>query len=334
MRPAIFASLLAAATVLAGAATAVYAPPPPPRLMALTFDDLPYVGPPAAETLQNAERTTAAILRALASHKAPAVAFVNESRLHVPGEVDARIALLQRWIDGGAILGNHTYSHPDFNALTIEQFEDEIIKGEVVCRRLMQPHEPYQKYFRHPQTHTGDTREKKEAIEGFLAARGYKVAPHTIDSSDYIFNVGYVEALAAKDADAASRVRDAYVAFVVSATEFAETISPQVFGREIAQTLLLHANDLNADSLYEFLGMLERRGYRFVPLDEAMADPAYATRDTYVTTFGPSWLSRWNKSQGMSISFRGDPEPPEWVTDLYARPSRAGAPLPRPGQAR
>jgi len=52
------------------------------------------------------------------------------------GEVDARIALLQQWVDAGMILGNHTYSHPDFNTLTIQQFQDEIIKGEAGRRAI------------------------------------------------------------------------------------------------------------------------------------------------------------------------------------------------------
>ena len=45
----------------------------------------------------------------------------------------------------------------------------------------MQGLRPYQLYFRHPETHTGDTNAKKQAIEEFLAARGYVIAPHTID---------------------------------------------------------------------------------------------------------------------------------------------------------
>ena len=43
----------------------------------------------------------------------------------------ARVALLQQWVDAGVILGNHTYSHPDFNRLTVEEFENEISKGDV-----------------------------------------------------------------------------------------------------------------------------------------------------------------------------------------------------------
>jgi peptidoglycan/xylan/chitin deacetylase (PgdA/CDA1 family) len=213
-------------------------------------------------------------------------------------------------------LGNHTYSHPDFNRLTIEQFQDEIIEGEVVTRRLMQSHQPYQLYFRHPMTHTGDTQEKKEAIESFLNARGYKVTPHTIENQDYMYNVPYVRALRDKDLKTAERLRRSYLDFTMAATEFAERISPEVFGREIPQVLLVHANAINRDCLDEMLARFAGRGYRFITLDEAMSDPAYETKDKYVGKTGPTWLWRWMKSKGMNVSFKDDPEPPQWVTEL------------------
>jgi peptidoglycan/xylan/chitin deacetylase (PgdA/CDA1 family) len=291
----------------------------PARKMAVTFDDLPYVAVGQPDGLSHAQRATNKLLRVLKSWHVPVVAFVNERGLQVTGEVDARIALLQQWIGAGAMLGNHTYSHPDFNKLSVEQFEDEIIKGEVVTRRLMRSHEPYQLYFRHPMTHTGDTQAKKEAIELFLAARGYKVTPHTIENSDFIFNALYVDALHDHDEAMAVRLRKDYLDFTIAATEFAERVSPQIFDREITQTLLIHANDINADCLDEMLQRFAARGYRFVTLDEAMSDPAYKTRDTYVTTYGPTWLARWMKSKGMSVSFKDDPDPPPWVVDLFRK---------------
>ena len=103
----------------------------------------------------------------------------------------------------------------------------------------------------------------------------------------------------------------------MAVTDFAEKISVTIFGREVTQTLLLHVNDITADCLDEMLNRYESRGYRFVTLDEAMGDPAYQTKDTLVTKFGPSWLWRWMKSLGMNISLAGDPEPPPWVMDLY-----------------
>lgn len=289
----------------------------PRRAMAVTIDDLPYVNSAQLEYLRSARRATDDILRALKSHRAPAVGFVNEGKLHAAGEAEARTALLKQWVDAGMTLGNHTYSHADFNALTAEQFQDEIVKGEAVTRKLMESRKPYQLYFRHPMTRTGDTKEKKEAVEKFLAERGYRVAPHTIENSDFVFNVPYARARLDKDEALAKRLREAYLDYTVAVTEFAERVAPQIFGRDIPQTLLIHTNDITADCLDEMLKRFEARGYRFITLDEAMADAAYRTKDTVVAKGGPTWLWRWMKSLGMSVSFKDDPEPPQWVMNLY-----------------
>ncbi len=291
----------------------------PRRAMAVTIDDLPYVASAGQPFLVNAQRTTKLMLGVLQAHRAPAIGFVNEGKLQAAGERDARVALLQQWLDAGMTLGNHTYSHPDFNQRTVEQFQDDIIKGEVVTRRLMTAAKQELRWFRHPMTHTGDTKEKKEAIEKFLAARGYQVAPHTIENSDFIFTVPYSRALQRNDEAEAKRLREAYLDYTIAATEFAERIAPQIFGRDIPQTLLIHTNDINAGCLDEMLKRFEARGYRFITLDEAMADPAYQTKDTDVSKFGPSWLWRWMRSLGMNVSFKDDPEPPQWVMDLYNR---------------
>ena len=50
---------------------------------------------------------------------------------------------------------------------------------------------------------------------------------------------------------------------------------------------------LRSRTLDEMLRRYRERGYRFISLDQAMADPAYATPDTLVTDFGPTWLWRW-----------------------------------------
>jgi len=287
----------------------------PTRTMAVTIDDLPYVNIGDGAYGPHAQAATAKILRTLKKHKVHAVGFVNEHMLEQDRE--ARIDLLRQWVKSGMTLGNHTYSHPDFNRLTVEQFEEEITKGEVVTRQLMRSRQPYQLYFRHPMTHTGDTRKKKETIEKFLLARGYKITPHTIENSDFIFNVAYVQALQEGDEALAKRVREEYLNLTIAATEFAEKISPQVFGREIPQLLLIHSNDITADSLDEILRKFAERGYKFVNLDTVMADAAYQTKDTVVTKGGPTWLWRWSKSKGLDLDFSGDPDPPKWVLDLY-----------------
>jgi hypothetical protein len=119
------------------------------------------------------------------------------------------------------------------------------------------------------------------------------------------------------DVALAKRLREEYIAYTIAATAFAEKISPEIFGREIPQTFLIHVNDITADCLDELLTKFEERGYSFVTLDTVMADPAYQTKDTYVSKGGPSWLWRWMKSKGMDVSFNGDPDPPKWILDSY-----------------
>jgi peptidoglycan/xylan/chitin deacetylase (PgdA/CDA1 family) len=287
------------------------------RLMVVTVDDLPYVSAGYPNTISRARRATSELLSAFVEHKLLVTAFVNESELYVDSQVDARIELLTRWAEAGVILGNHTFSHPDLNQLTAEEFQREIMEGHPATLRIMEPYEPYQRYFRYPQNHTGDTAEKKNTVAAFLKANDYEIAPHTVDSQDWIFNRLYVVALENDDREMAHRVQDAYVEFVIAATEFAENKAQEIFRQNIPQTLLIHANDLNADTLDRMLVELESRGYLYTSLTEAMQHPAYRTRDTYVTRAGPSWLWRWTNSLDLDVSFRGDPEPPAWILESF-----------------
>jgi hypothetical protein len=61
--------------------------------------------------------------------------------------------------------------------------------------------------------------------------------------------------------------------------------------------------------------MMKKRGYEFVTLDEALADPAYRRPDEYVGPRGLSWIHRWAVTQGMEL--KEEPREPAWLADLY-----------------
>jgi peptidoglycan/xylan/chitin deacetylase (PgdA/CDA1 family) len=292
---------------------------PESRAMALTFDDLPFVAVDEPY-FPAAERRTRELLAVLRRHGASAIGFVNEGKLDAGGPLrNAREALLCQWIDAGMTLGNHTYSHASLNTLSIQAFENDIVRGEPTVKRLMASRAAGPLFFRHPMTHTGDTKEKKDAIDAFLAGRGYRIAPHTIENSDFIFNIVYVRAQAKGDRALADRVRNAYFDLTLAATTFAENASMTLFARNIPQTLLLHANTLNAELLDTLLSRLETRGYRFITLEAAMADAAYATPDTAVSPRGPTWLWRWARTLNVRLNPKEDPEVPAWVMQAYGR---------------
>src|SRR5690606_6959590 len=94
-----------------------------PRRMALTFDDLPGVATPS--TLAALEDVNARLLATLRILRIPAIGFVNEGRLEVEGEREARIELLRSWLAAGMTLGNHTYAHRDINDTPVAEYRDE-----------------------------------------------------------------------------------------------------------------------------------------------------------------------------------------------------------------
>ena len=301
----------------------------PKRQVAITVDDLPGAipaTPTANGELPELERYNEAIPAILKAHRAPAIGFVNEIRLHVTGERDARTTLLKRWIDAGFELGNHTYSHANFNRVSLQEMEDETIRGEVITRTLMTAAGKSERYFRYPYLFTGPTVELKEAFEAFLKSRGYKNAPVTVDNADYMFNDILHEAEAKKDNKLAEQTKRDYLQFAQREFDYFEEASRKLFGREIPQVFLMHDNEINTQKLDELLGLLEKRGYQFVTLDEALADPAYATPDRFVGTAGISWIDRWRVSFGQKADYEHDPDPPEWVMKRFQEIRKAAAP--------
>lgn len=290
------------------------AEPPPRREMAITIDDLPEV---FSRDLGEMKDITKRLLQALASRRVPAIGFVNEGKLYVRGEVDERIDLLRMWLDAGMTLGNHTFSHTRFHTTPLNKYTDDVIRGEVVTRRLMRERGVESLYFRHPFTSTGPTKEAKDSFEAFLKERDYRVAPFTVEHVDYAFNAVYVRAREKRDTELVGRVRAAYLEHLDTACDYMERRSRETLGREPRQILLIHANRINADCLAEMLARLERRGYAFVSLDDALRDEAYRIEDKYVGPMGISWVHRWSYALGIENKFAEEPDPPKFIFDLY-----------------
>jgi hypothetical protein len=165
-------------------------------------------------------------------------------------------------------------------------------------------------FYRHPYLHTGSTAENKKGLQDFLDSHGYRVAPVTLDNSDYMYATAY------QKAQFRERVRNEYLPYMESVVDFFERRSVEVAGREFPQILLIHASQMNADLMPQLLEMFRRRGYSFVTLAKALEDPVYQSAENYVGRGGFSWIHRWSQAKGMAN--KGEPDPPEWVQKAYA----------------
>ncbi len=269
------------------------------RTMAITFDDLPYASVPSEDDAALAEMT-ARLLHPLRAAAIPAVGFVNESRLYREGSlVPARVNLLQAWLDAGHELGNHTYSHVSLNRVPLDAFTANLLQGETVTRPLAQAAGRPLRWFRPPYLHLGQTAAVRAQFDAFLAARGYRVAPVTVNHSEWVFAVAYSRAQTQGNAEAAQRIAEAYLPYMDAELARAEQLALDRFGRPIPHVLLLHANALNADHVGALAARLQQRGYRFVTLDAALQDSAYATPLGTTLIEGESWLEHWARAAGL-----------------------------------
>jgi len=289
------------------------------RTVAITIDDLPFVSGDESRPMQSTDAKWAAasnhkFLMGLARHHVPVTGLVNEK-----GAEDLGLAsgaeVLREWIKLGFDLGNHTYSHPDFNELTVEQFEDEIVHGEKTFVPLMKDASRESRFFRFPFNHTGDTKDKHDAVAAFLAQRGYQTAPCTIETEDWMFNAAYFLMRSRHDDASAARLRKDYVDFTAAEIDYFSALNKQVLGYEPPQIMLLHDNPLNADVIEDLLALFEKRGYRFVSLTQAEADPVYQAPETFITKYGPMWGYRWARERNVKVDGSLEPEPPKWVTE-------------------
>lgn len=276
--------------------------------IAVTIDDLPLNGPQFEAA--RLKMMTDKFLVGIKKHRIPAVGFVNESLLYQPNETDKRIAILKSWADAGVELGNHTFSHLGFKNASLADYQDDFIRGDMVTKMLMKDRKI--RYFRHPFLQMGSDLETEKAFQDFILKRGYKIAPVTIDTMDWMFLAAYSKAR--KDGDKAfmKQVSDEYLKFVGARFDHAEKVSNELFNRPIKHILLMHANELNADNFDALVEIMKSKDYRFITLEKALEDPVYQFPDKYNGT--SDWLSMWAFSKGVKLNA---PMPPEFIQRIF-----------------
>jgi polysaccharide deacetylase family sporulation protein PdaB len=128
------------------------------RNIALTFDD----GPD--------ERFTPQVLDVLKAHGVKATFFLLGKK------AEAHPAIVKRIVREGHVIGNHSYRHPLFTKITVDQFAQEVEQTEEVLNRLI-GYKP--KLLRPPY---GEIDE--EQLQ-WAKSRGYVIVNWNVDSLDW-----------------------------------------------------------------------------------------------------------------------------------------------------
>ena len=258
-----------------------------PREICVTFDELP-----AAESFDTVDRSAVInrILDALKKHDVKAVGFV------VGKNISGSFDLLGRWLNGGHLLGNLTYSHQDLNEMGIEQFIKDIAAGSEALETMISGFGQEKRYFRYPFLHYGSTVEARRQIKLYLDEHDLVVAHATVVVEDYLYNLSLQKMRARRDSTEYGALRYEYIAHVLEEIERCENGAKEMLKRPARHILQLRANRLNALFLDALLTAIEDMGYKFISLDYALNDKLYSAPEAYFGLRGVGYLDMLKQS--------------------------------------
>jgi peptidoglycan/xylan/chitin deacetylase (PgdA/CDA1 family) len=289
-------------------------PPPPPLPLLVTVDDLPVAGAAAQGDAAARMATTNALLAVLKKHGIHAVAFV------IAGNVksDDDRAILQRWLDEGHEIGSHTNTHPSFTTHTIEDYLADVAAAHTTLTAFLQPRGRTLRWFRYPFLREGDTRQKLEAVRGWLSEHGQRAVPVTLDVQDWSFDRPWARAIEWGDAAARELVRQDYLAAIRTTVTESEKRAHAVLKRPAPQVLLLHANGVGAANWDAAFTWLERE-HRFAGADEVMADETFRELPADVARYGYGHYDRLARLQRFDAARAGVAHVLEIQADAWNR---------------
>lgn len=224
------------------------------RVVALTIDDLPFVGP--IHNKNGELNRFSQLVNQIEEKNIPATGFIIAGSIG-PGQEQ----LLNDFKQKGFGLGNHTYTHINLNRVGASRYIEDLDKAETRLQGIM----TYPKYFRYPYLAEGRGNDHQR-VKDYLASHSYTIAPVTIDSKDYKFN-GRLLAVNWRNRDEKlDAIKTEYLAYIDKQITQAE----KIHSSETPEILLVHANLLNSHAMGDVIELFQKRGYKFISLDDAI----------------------------------------------------------------
>jgi len=231
------------------------------KRIALTYDDAPM-----GDRHMTGEERTAMLTAGLEEAGVEQAAFFITTRgINSP----VRLARVQNYAAAGHVIANHSHTHPWLREVTPEEYLADIDTAEM----MLAVFENRRPWFRYPFLNEAPDLEKRDAVRDGLAERGLKNGYVTVDTYDWYLDSLYQKARKEGDAVCEANLGRLYTDMMVDAANFYDEASREYLGRPVAQTLLLHENDIAAMFITDLVAALEADGWEIITADEAYADP-------------------------------------------------------------
>jgi len=271
------------------------------KKIAIGFVGIPPVDR-SSDPPKDADSTARLMIAKLTQHKVPAIGFVNGSMIS-DGEklFPVRANIVRMWRDAGLEVGIGNFKHVWFYDTPYDDYVAGVEKTQQITEKLLAEKNLTVRYFSYPYLNTGKSTEDKLKFEAWLKVRGLRSVPYTIDNQEWMYSYAYDVARMDNDISTMNEIRVEFIKYMDQMFGHFEAYSREMFGRDIAQTMVLTPSRLVADSADDLFSTIEKRGYTFVSMDEALKDEAYSTPENFVGKSGISWFERWTMAQGKRL---------------------------------
>jgi peptidoglycan/xylan/chitin deacetylase (PgdA/CDA1 family) len=253
--------------------------------IAFTFDDPTTNGGANLTWNEMNER----ILAALAGNNIKSILFVCGKKV----DSESGGQLVAAWDRAGHLIGNHSYSHFFFKAVTLAEYEADALKNEPLIRSYRH----FTRLFRYPFFKEGDTEAKRDGMRAFLQEHGYRIGRATIDASDWAIDARLVKRVEANPHADLTGYRDFFLQHIWERAQFYDSLAKRVLARPVRHTVLLHHKALNALFLGDLITMFRKKGWKPVDAEYAYQDEVY-DRQPKVLPAGESLIWALAKESG------------------------------------
>jgi beta-lactamase regulating signal transducer with metallopeptidase domain/peptidoglycan/xylan/chitin deacetylase (PgdA/CDA1 family) len=270
------------------------------RKLAVGFVSIPPVDR-SNDPPRDADATERILIAKLHQNKVPAIGFLSGGMVS-DGEklFPVRADIARMWRDAGFEVGIGGFKHIWFYETPYDDFVANVEKNQAVARMLFSDKEQ-PRYFCYPYLNTGRSAEERDKFESWLNSHGLTSVKYTIDNNEWMFSYAYDMARNDNDVNTMKEIRTAFIDYMSRMFDHYEKYSSEMFGRDIAQTMVLTPSRLVADSADDLFGMIKKRGYQFVTMSDAQADAAYQSSESFFGNSGISWFERWRMKQGQQL---------------------------------
>ncbi len=230
--------------------------------IAITFDDAPLSG----SSLMSGTEKTEKIIIGLKSRKIEGALFFVTTR-NISDE--AAHNRLQRYVEEGFQIANHSHSHQSSQKLTPKKYLSDFYTSHLITKDF----DGLIKLHRFPYLHQPHDEESRAQIFKGISNLGYDYGYITVDNYDWHLNSRLVKAHKEGLRLNLENMKRLYLDTILGAMEFYDDLAEDSLGRSPDHILLLHENEIAALFIGDLIDHIRSKGWNIISPTRAYQDP-------------------------------------------------------------